>query len=216
MKVLGNKVISQAELDSHIYKLVNQMWEVRIPYLHSLPRQEIEYFGIASTGDERTDEQQAMRPVTTYLKIPKIKELLDQNVDVILVKPDDAIKIYDIVMGYFNDRAELINKDFVGRYEDEDGRRLIVKIIEDIESYEPFLKIIDKRRKVRLKALNRTGKDELQLFMNSVSIFSLGFEKPKDDPFNIMVSDTPPNEDDQKRFRDLLTKSANERVSRWQ
>lgn len=82
------------------YPLWFVRYEVTVPYIQSLEIEEIEEYGIRTSGDPHHDHATQWEPVLKLLPIHLIAELYDKGANVRLRKQEDAVKIYHAVQAH--------------------------------------------------------------------------------------------------------------------
>lgn len=78
----------------------NELFAVKIPFIHVFSLDDIEHFGMPSCGDQRQDQLAAQELQQVMIPIVKMAELFDRGVGVHVVNYSDTKRIYDLITNH--------------------------------------------------------------------------------------------------------------------
>lgn len=84
------------------YKITHYKFSFHIPALHFYSSQYQEEFGVLSTGDKEMDRALMSTPVGSRDTILNMARKYDENVDITLDDPKDAVRIYEIIQAHLS------------------------------------------------------------------------------------------------------------------
>jgi hypothetical protein len=110
------RYITQGEMDTNYWKVFNNVYMCRVQSIHLRSLEEIEAYGVPTTGDQGYDRGMAHEQVRVGLQIPKMIELYKRGVTIGVVDHEDTKRIYDLITAHLTDWANHIqtslnNKD---------------------------------------------------------------------------------------------------------
>lgn len=91
------KLHSPQELDSNLYRLFHQTFDVLVMYIDLLDTEEIRVFGHVSTGDDEEDTLNANRKIRCAFTIPKLLEFYRDHIPFYLPNDSEEHEMYDII-----------------------------------------------------------------------------------------------------------------------
>lgn len=84
-------------------EIFNRMFNVSIPEIYFHSQEEIELFGMPTSGNKDVDEATRNSPRFTYLSIAGLTEFFDEGAPITFVHPSDTVVIYQLIQEHLSD-----------------------------------------------------------------------------------------------------------------
>ena len=78
----------------------NELFAIKVPFIHLFSLEDIEHFGMPSCGDQRQDQLAAQELQQVMMPISKMASLFDKGVPVHVVHYNDTKRIYDLITNH--------------------------------------------------------------------------------------------------------------------
>ena len=103
---------------SPAYKIYHYKFDYSIPAIHFYTQEYLDFVGILSSGDKKTDRQLMNEQVHTRGTIREIAEKWGDDINVILVNPRDSVRIYEALNAHLHDWNSAVKEDINLQMED--------------------------------------------------------------------------------------------------
>jgi len=84
-------------------EIFHRMFNVSIPEIYFHSQEEIDLFGMPTSGNKGVDETVLNSPRFTYLSIAGLTEFYDEGAPITFSKPSDTVMIYQLIQEHLSD-----------------------------------------------------------------------------------------------------------------